>query len=96
MNVPVVAYADDLTLLLRRPQDEKPFLDFVSFFDSASGLQLNIKKCVGMFLGPHGQLHGHATQVTMAGAQVSVRLLGIQVCSSNNDVHVCQHTLESI
>lgn len=47
MNVPVAANADDLTLFLRNPRDEKHFLRMVIFFGSAPRSHVNPQQLRG-------------------------------------------------
>jgi hypothetical protein len=74
----VLAYADDVTIILRSPQDAAIVQEEISKYEAASGAKLNISKSKAMALGPRN------TAQTILGIQnqIEMRVLGIHVNST--------------
>ena len=52
-DLKLLQYADDMTLLLKHESDLKEALAEIDKFSKISGLKLNKKKSLGMWVGSH-------------------------------------------
>ncbi|TMW61711.1 hypothetical protein Poli38472_010774 [Pythium oligandrum] len=90
-------FADDTTVYIQGPHEEKPVLGILQEFGDASGLRINMGKCIAVCLdsaGPRG--HHNDMQIRPIKAGQHVRYLGMQVASRVDKDYVWTLTLQQI
>lgn len=97
MKIMITGYADDVTLYLNGPQEEKYFLRILRKFGLASELKLNTKKSVAVCLHPKGPNKKHADMVIKCQPRTEpTRHLGIQLASTISEAAVWTMTIKAI
>ena len=84
-NVKVVQYADNTTLFLKNTRDLKNALEFLELFGHIAGIELNLTKCEGLWIGSYKHRQLSCNICNIRWPQKPIRYLGIYICHNTSD-----------
>ena len=76
-DLKLLQYADDMTLLLKHESDLKEALAEIDKFSKISGLKLNKKKSLGMWVGSHKNKQYGSEEISWIKKDENIKILGI-------------------
>ena len=84
-NVKVVQYADDTTLFLKNTRDLKNALESLELFGHIAGIELNLTKCEGLWIGSYKHRQLSCNICNIRWPQKPIRYLGIYIGHNTSD-----------
>ena len=76
-DLKLLQYADDMTLLLKHESDLKEALAEIDKFSKISGLKLNKKKSLGMWVGSHKNKQYGSEEISWIKKDENIKILGV-------------------
>ena len=76
-DLKLLQYADDMTLLLKHESDLKEALAEIDAFSIISGLKLNKKKSLGMWVGSHKNKQYGSEEISWIKKDENIKILGV-------------------
>ena len=76
-DLKLLQYADDMTLLLKHESDLKEALAEIDTFSKTSGLKLNKKKSLGMWVGSYKNKQYGSEEISWIKKDENIKILGV-------------------